>query len=107
MACADASASTAWCRCASALAWVRRGCSRRSSESRLRHPRVKRGLRGASRLPQHRSQVGNQPMLGRVIGAWLCLGVSLGAVAHAAEIEGLKIDDRVYIAQGLPELTLN
>lgn len=46
-------------------------------------------------------------MLARVIGACLSLGVSLGAVAHAAEIEGLKLDDRVYIAQGLPELTLN
>lgn len=46
-------------------------------------------------------------MLARVIGACLCLGVSLGAVAHAAEIEGLKIEERVYLAQGLPELTLN
>ena len=46
-------------------------------------------------------------MLVRVISACLCLGVSLGGAAHAAEIEGLKIDDRVYLAQGLPELTLN
>jgi len=27
--------------------------------------------------------------------------------AHAAEVEGVKLDDRVYIAQGLPELVLN
>ena len=46
-------------------------------------------------------------MLVRVIGACLCIAVSLGGVTHAAEIEGLKIDDRVYLAQGLPELTLN
>lgn len=45
-------------------------------------------------------------MLSRLIYAGLCLGFGLGA-AHAAEIEGLKIDDRVYIAQGLPELALN
>ena len=46
-------------------------------------------------------------MLARVIGACLSLCVSLMAAAHAAEIEGLRIEDRVYIAQGLPELALN
>jgi hypothetical protein len=46
-------------------------------------------------------------MLLRAIGACLCLGMGLSGIAQAAEIEGLKIDDRVYIAQGLPELALN
>ena len=46
-------------------------------------------------------------MLSKVIGACICLGISWGPAAHAAEIEGLKIDDRVYIAEGFPELALN
>ena len=43
----------------------------------------------------------------RAIGACLCLGIGPGSVVHAAEVEGVKIDDRVYIAEGLPELALN
>jgi long-chain acyl-CoA synthetase len=46
-------------------------------------------------------------MLARVIGACLCLGAILVGAARAAEIEGLRVDDRVYLAQGVPELTLN
>ena len=46
-------------------------------------------------------------MLSRVISACICLGISWGTPAHAAEIEGLKIDDRVYVAEGFPELALN
>src|SRR5262245_28519726 len=53
------------------------------------------------------SGMGSRIMRLGLIGASLCLGVGLGCPAHAAEIEGLKIDDRVYIAQGLPELALN
>jgi long-chain acyl-CoA synthetase len=30
-----------------------------------------------------------------------------GLSAHGAEVGGVKVDDRVYIAQGLPELELN
>jgi long-chain acyl-CoA synthetase len=32
---------------------------------------------------------------------------AVGLAVHAAEIEGVRIDDRVYIAQGVPELVLN
>ena len=32
---------------------------------------------------------------------------AVGLAAHAAEVEGVRIDDRVYIAQGVPELVLN
>jgi hypothetical protein len=40
--------------------------------------------------------------------AVLCfLLACLPPVAAAASVDGVKIDDRVYIAQGLPELTLN
>ena len=47
-------------------------------------------------------------MRGGVIGACICLGISCwGSPAHAAQIEGLKIDDRVYVAEGFPELALN
>jgi len=46
-------------------------------------------------------------MLSRVIGACVCLGICWGPAARAAEIEGVKIDDHVYIAEGFPELALN
>ena len=46
-------------------------------------------------------------MLWRLISACICLGISCVAAAHAAEIEGMKIDDRVYLAEGFPELALN
>ena len=32
---------------------------------------------------------------------------AFAATLNAAEIEGVKLDERVYIAQGLPQLTLN
>ena len=46
-------------------------------------------------------------MLSRVIGACICLGISCSSPVHAAQIEGVKIDDRVYVAEGFPELALN
>ncbi len=32
---------------------------------------------------------------------------AVGPAAHAAEVEGVRLDDRIYIAQGVPELVLN
>lgn len=44
----------------------------------------------------------------RTIGACVAMLAWLtGGMAWAAEIEGIKLEDRVYIAQGLPELQLN
>lgn len=42
-----------------------------------------------------------------MIGACFWLTIGFGSIGHAAEIEGVKIDERIYIAQGVPELTLN
>jgi len=36
-----------------------------------------------------------------------CCGFFLNSAIAATEIEGVKFDERVYIAQGLPELNLN
>jgi hypothetical protein len=46
-------------------------------------------------------------MLPRFISAIVVLGMSLVCAAQAAQLEGLTIDERVYIAQGVPELSLN
>jgi Chalcone isomerase-like len=32
---------------------------------------------------------------------------AVGLTAQAAEVEGVRVDDRIYIAQGIPELVLN
>jgi len=40
-----------------------------------------------------------------VLIAVIALAATQGA--YAAEVEGVKLDDRVYIAQGVPELSLN
>jgi len=45
-------------------------------------------------------------MITRAIGFFLALFVAGGA-GHAAEVEGIKLEERLYIAQGLPELHLN
>lgn len=37
----------------------------------------------------------------------LVASLLLSAVGHAAEVEGVRLEERVYIAQGLPELVLN
>jgi hypothetical protein len=50
---------------------------------------------------------GNQQMLVRAISVYACLAMTLASPVNAAEIEGLKLDERVYLAQGVPELTLN
>ncbi len=45
-------------------------------------------------------------MITRTLGLFLALLVTSG-VGHAAEVEGVKLEERLYIAQGLPELHLN
>lgn len=45
-------------------------------------------------------------MITRTLGLLLALLVTSGA-GHAAEVEGVKLEERIYIAQGLPELHLN
>lgn len=45
-------------------------------------------------------------MILRTLGSLLTL-FALSAPCVAAEVEGVKLDDRVYIAQGVPELQLN
>lgn len=45
-------------------------------------------------------------MITRTLGLFLALLVASGA-GHAVEVEGVKLEERLYIAQGLPELHLN
>lgn len=45
-------------------------------------------------------------MILRAFGLFLMLS-GLATAGHAAEVEGVKLEDRVYIAQGVPELMLN
>lgn len=37
----------------------------------------------------------------------VALAMNVAAFARAAEVEGVKLDERIYIAQGVPELVLN
>jgi long-chain acyl-CoA synthetase len=37
----------------------------------------------------------------------LLVALAVPAAAGAAEVEGVKLDDRIFVAQGLPELQLN
>jgi hypothetical protein len=41
------------------------------------------------------------------VAAALCVGLAIAPAFAATEIEGVKLDAKVYIAQGLPELNLN
>jgi hypothetical protein len=45
-------------------------------------------------------------MITRTLGLFLALLVASGS-GHAVEVEGVKLEERLYIAQGLPELHLN